>query len=141
MKKRTRPFKVVFKDRTGRIRVSSFETREARELWIVRQFAEERGFVTGWVEESPPATSSERGVASGDEAVVASGSSPPRSEVSAPAISPEASASTKSGCSSDATDDLSLRAGVQGSEGKSTEQRRPGTGNPPPASSPAKRPS
>jgi hypothetical protein len=54
--KRTRPFKVVFKDRTGRIRVSSFETREARELWLARQLAEERGFVTGWTEESPPAS-------------------------------------------------------------------------------------
>ncbi|HSE46285.1 MAG TPA: hypothetical protein VLA89_13235 [Gemmatimonadales bacterium] len=52
MKKRTRPFKVVFKDRTGRLRVSSFETREARELALARWVAQERGFVTGWVEEA-----------------------------------------------------------------------------------------
>jgi hypothetical protein len=56
VKKRTRPYKVVFKDRLGRIRVSSFETREARELWLARQLAQERGFVTGWTEESPPAS-------------------------------------------------------------------------------------
>lgn len=52
MKKRTRPFKVVLKDRTGRLRVSSFETREAREQALARWVAQERGFVTGWVEEA-----------------------------------------------------------------------------------------
>jgi hypothetical protein len=72
VKKRTRPFKVVFKDRIGRIRVSSFETREARELWLARQLAEERGFVTGWTEESPPANVQ---VAAGENPDAAGGNS------------------------------------------------------------------
>jgi len=53
--KRTRPFKVVLKDHAGRLRISSYETRETRELALARQVAAARGYATGWTEESPPA--------------------------------------------------------------------------------------